>query len=421
MNKILGCLVLSAMTTAVFAQSGTNSPYSQFGFGDLADQGVGFNKGMNGVGLGFRKGNEVNPLNPASYSSVDSLTMIFDAGLSGQITNFKENGTRLNGKSAGFDYIVGTLRAAKNFGLSFGVLPYSNVGYKYSNNQKTEAFSTTVTNEGNGGLHQLYLGAGWRIFKPLSLGVNISYLWGDTERKITDATTVTNASVKSLIKEYSMSVNNYKLDFGIQYEQQLTKNDFLTLGATFSPGHKLNADPVCRIISTDASTTKSDTTLFELNNVLSLPTTYGVGLTYSHASNFRIGADFHLQKWGSVEYPVHQGEQYVLREGMLKDSYKLNIGAEWIPNPISRRSLLDHVRYRIGAGYTTPYYYINGQEGPKELGASLGFGIPIGRSFLNISGQWAHRSAKNLITENTFRISVGLTFNERWFAKWKVE
>jgi len=107
MNRIIGGLVLSAITATAFAQSSTNSPYSQFGYGDLTDQGVGFNKGMNGVGLAFRKGNEVNPLNPASYSAADSLTMIFDAGLSGQITNFKEGSTRFNGKGGGFDYVVG--------------------------------------------------------------------------------------------------------------------------------------------------------------------------------------------------------------------------------------------------------------------------------------------------------------------------
>jgi len=25
------------------------------------------------------------------------------------------------------------------------------------------------------------------------------------------------------------------------------------------------------------------------------------------------------------------------------------------------------------------------------------------------------------VKENTFRINIGLTFNERWFAKWKVD
>ena len=123
MNRILGCLLLAAMTTTTFAQSGTNSPYSQYGLGDLADQSVGFNKGMNGVGLAFRRGTEVNPLNPASYSSVDSLSMIFDAGLSGQITNYNENGTKLNAKSGGFDYVAGLFRAFKKVGVYYGVMP----------------------------------------------------------------------------------------------------------------------------------------------------------------------------------------------------------------------------------------------------------------------------------------------------------
>ena len=67
MNKSLCCLVFMALTTiSASAQSGTNSPYSQFGLGDLANQTVGHNKGMGGVGYAFRQGNEVNPMNPAS-------------------------------------------------------------------------------------------------------------------------------------------------------------------------------------------------------------------------------------------------------------------------------------------------------------------------------------------------------------------
>ena len=124
MNKILASFVLATLTTSAFAQSNTNSPYSQFGLGDLTDQSVSFNKGMNGVGLAMRRGNEVNPMNPASYSSIDSLTFLFDAGMSGQITNYNENGKKFNGKSGGFDYVTALFRAFKNVGISFGVLPY---------------------------------------------------------------------------------------------------------------------------------------------------------------------------------------------------------------------------------------------------------------------------------------------------------
>ena len=34
--------------------------------------------------------NQVNYLNPASYASIDSMTFILDAGISGQVTNFEE-------------------------------------------------------------------------------------------------------------------------------------------------------------------------------------------------------------------------------------------------------------------------------------------------------------------------------------------
>ena len=424
MNKWMGCLLLAAVSTTALAQSGTISPYSQFGLGDLTDQSTGFNKGMNGVGLAFRRGTEVNPLNPASYAAVDSLSMIFDAGLSGQVTNYNENGTKLNAKTGGFDYAVGLFRAFKHVGISFGVLPYSNIGYNYSSKSSLTDMQTSVTstNEGNGGLNQLMLGAGWQIAKPISFGFNISYLWGDYSRTITTSSTST---INTLSKQYSASVSSYKLDLGLQYVQPLGEQDVLTLGAVYSPGHKLKADPVCDIISTNSSISKSDTTSFTISNGLAIPTSYGLGLGYNHGTVLRVGADVHVQKWGSLDFPSYQNERYTLQSGLLKDSYKVNVGMEWLPRMMSRR-FFERVRYRIGAGYTTPYYYINGQEGPKELAVSMGFGIPImngynNRSVLNISAQWNHRDATGLIKENTFRINIGLTFNERWFAKWKVE
>ena len=424
MNKILAGFVMAAMATTAFAQSNTDSPYSQYGLGDLTDQSVGFNKGMNGVGIAMHKGNEVNPMNPASYSSVDSLSMIFDAGLSGQITNYKENGKHLNGKSGGFDYVAALFRVVKHVGVSFGVLPYSNIGYKYSSTTPLTELQTTVnsTYSGSGGLHQLYIGAGWNIVKPLSIGVNVAYLWGEYNRSIA---TSSKSVINTLSKQYSADISSYKIDLGIQYDQKIGKDDYLTIGATWSPGHSLKSDPQCLLVSKNASISKSDTTVFTISDGLKLPDTYGIGIGYSHARSFRAGADFVMQKWGSIDFPHFDGSVYRLYPNLLKDSYRVKAGMEWTPRAMSRR-LYERVSYRLGVGYATPYYYINGQEGPKEFGASIGFGIPIvngynNRSVLNISGQWISRSADNLIKENTFRINIGLTFNERWFAKWKVE
>ncbi|WP_028907913.1 hypothetical protein [Xylanibacter ruminicola] len=428
MNKILASFVLATMTTSAFAQSNTNSPYSQFGLGDLTDQSVGFNKGMNGVGVAMRRGNEVNPMNPASYSAVDSLTMLFDAGLSGQITNFKENGKKMNGKSGGFDYVVGQFRAFKGVGVTFGVLPYSNIGYNYSQSEylnDANITKMTTTNKGDGGIHQLFIGTGIRLFKPLSIGANLSYFWGDYNRTITSSSSASNVSALQML--YTTDISSYKLDLGMQLELPLSKQDNITLGATWTPGHSLKADANCSVINSNSTISKADTTAYKLADALSIPTSFGFGLAYNHGQQFRMGADFTMQKWGSVDYPSFdsQAKTYTLKSGLLKDSYRFNLGAEWTPRPMGRK-FLQRVRYRAGVGMATPYYYINGKEGPKELSASIGFGIPImngynGRSYLNISGQVVNRSADNMIKETMFRLNIGLTFNERWFAKWKVE
>ena len=73
------------------------------GLGVLSDQTLGFNRGINGVGLGFHEHNQINYLNPAfPYSAIDSLSFFFDAGISGQITNLEENGVKKNANNANF-------------------------------------------------------------------------------------------------------------------------------------------------------------------------------------------------------------------------------------------------------------------------------------------------------------------------------
>ena len=133
MKKLLITVCMAVTSMAVLAQSGTNSPYSQYGLGVLGEQSGGFNRGMNGLGIGFHEHNQINTSNPASYASIDSLSFIFDAGIAGQITNFSENGVKLNANNANFEYVTAGFRLAKHLGVSFGVLPFSNIGYSYSN------------------------------------------------------------------------------------------------------------------------------------------------------------------------------------------------------------------------------------------------------------------------------------------------
>lgn len=428
-RKAAGVALLTMCAATAMGQSGTNSPYSQYGLGQLSEQTSGFNRGMNGLGLGFREHNQVNYINPASYSSMDSLTFIFDTGLSGQITNFNENGTKVNAKNADFEYAVAGFRAFKHVGVSFGVIPFTNVGYNYSLSGYTDDTHTTKytnTYSGSGGIHQVYVGAGWEFVKGLSIGANMSYVWGGYDRSVVNA--YSDSYIKTLSKYYTADVNSYRLDFGLQYSLKIDRRNSLTVGLTYGLGHKLGSTPEYKVILTDPSTAVSDTTAYSVKNGLEIPATMGFGLMWNHNNRFKFGADLNLQKWGDVKFPVYNEvnnvPSYTLSSDYYQDRYKVTVGGEYCDNETAR-SFLKRIRYRAGASYVTPYYKVNGQDGPKELSVSAGFGIPIvnsynNRSILNISGQWVHSSAKGLLTENTFRINIGLTFNENWFSKWKV-
>ena len=425
-----------AVSTYTMAQSGTNSPYSQLGLGQLSEQSSGFNRGMNGVALGFHESNQINHINPASYSQLDSLTFIFDMGMSGQITNFKEGGRKINANNADFEYAVAGFRAFRHLGVSFGILPYTNIGYNYSVTQNLDGqhgeASAVNTYNGTGGLHIVYVGAGWEPVKGLSIGANIGYLWGEYTKTVVNSYTQTYAN--SLTKRYSAEVRSYKLDAGVQYTARLSKKDEITLGATYSLGHDIGGDPMLEIVSQNSQTGVADTACFPGSGKeklrLAIPHTIGAGLMYNHRNKIKIGLDYNLQKWASVKFPEYRADadadnSYVLVDNAFKDRHKFTLGTEICPGQESR-SFIKRIRYRAGVSYTSPYLNVGGGDGPKELSASLGFGIPImntynNRSILNISAQWVNLKCNRFVTENTFRINIGLTFNERWFAKWKVE
>ena len=425
MKRHIFSFFLTALTYPMWAQSSTNSPYSQYGLGLLSDQSQSFSRGMNGIGQGLRKGNVVNTLNPASYSAVDSMTMLFDISLSGQLTNFKEGNNKVNAKNSSFNHFVGSFRLLKGLGAAFGIMPFSTVGYEYTSTiaSSSSASSASQTFSGTGGLRQAFIGLGGKITDQLSLGANLAYLWGDIDRVASSPTT---AYINSLSRNYSASVTNYKADVGAQWVQQIDKNQQLIVGATVGIGHKLGCDAECSTIETSASGTR-DTTALVASNGLEIPMSYSIGATWVKGNVLTLGADLSLQAWGNTKIPTYneQTNLYEPASGIMKNRWSFNAGADFVPEATSRK-YLKRVHYKIGAGFATPYYNINSDNGPSELSISAGFGLPIqngynNRSVLNVSAQWVHSSAKDFITENTFRINVGITFNERWFFKWKVD
>lgn len=409
-------LLLTILSGVATAQNNTNSPYTRYGYGQMAEYGSGNSKAMGGIAYGLRDGHQVNFANPASYTAVDSLTFIFDGGLSLQNTNFDSGTLKRNAKNSSFDYITMQFRASRWAGISLGLVPYSNVGYdigEFREDEENTEHSSMVNYSGEGGLHQLYLGAGFKILKNLSVGANISYLWGDITRS-SQMTFPYSSSKYAIYTESNVAIKSYKLDFGAQYTHQFGKKHRATLGVVFSPGHDLNND--AQVLtqvgseSTGATVNSKDTVA-----TFGIPMTFGAGVTYVYDNRLTVGADVKFQKWDGVSY--------MNNDAAFCNSGRVSVGAEYIPNPMGR-NYLSHVKYRLGAYYSRPYYKISDARAAKEFGISGGFGLPIPRtrSVLSLSAQYVHTQGSRdaFLTENTLRICVGVTFNETWFFKRKV-
>ena len=416
----LWALLLTMVTGMAIAQNNTNSPYTRYGYGDLSDQSFGNSRAMGGIAFGLRDGAQINPLNPASYTAIDSLTFIFEGGVSLQNMNISGGGVKLNAKNSSFDYLAMQFRLHPRIAMSIGLLPFSNVGYSVSDSKVDNGVSQTRSFTGDGGLHQLYGGIGVKVLKNLSLGVNASYFWGDITRTRTIIYPATSESY-SYIQQMGVSISDYKLDFGTQYTLDFNKKHSMTIGAVFSPKHKLNNDYT---VTTQVSTTNSN----NLDATLELPNTFGVGFTYNYDKRLTVGADYSLQQWSKTKFGVNTSDDAVREDFNETYTYcnrhKVSVGAEYIPN-LMGRSYLSHIKYRLGAYYTTPYYKIGGKEATREYGVTAGFGLPVprSRSILSISGQFVRISGQEsaFVNENIFRVSIGLTFNERWFFKRRVE
>ena len=409
-------LLLAGVTTAM-AENGMNSPYTRFGLGQLSFPELGASKAMAGTGIGLRGKNQINMLNAASYSTVDTLTFILDMGLSLQNTNFSENGVRRNARNTTFDYLAAQYRLHPGLGMTIAYLPYSSVGYDYKTTQKLftdedGTISTTNEYKGEGGLQQVTAGLGWKPLKWFSIGGNVNYYYGYLQHRVDNQYNV--SAIDSRTKIYSAELNAVNYDLGAQFIFGGKKSQ-VAFGATYSPQRTISSRQPYAIdyVVSGATATSADTLRFAN---LCLPETFGAGLSYS-SEHLTVAADVSLRRFGHTQFFGQQGA----------DSYRASLGAQYTPT-YNGHNFLKSMRYRAGFFYSTTYFNIDGIAGPAEYGASIGVGIPVingwnQRCTVNLSGQYVRTqpSVPGMISENCLRLNIGVSFIEDWFKKWKVD
>jgi len=375
---------------------------------------------MGGVGYGIRDGLQMNLLNPASYSAVDSLTLLFEGGITLQNTNFSDGTNKINAKNSSFDYVAMQLRLHRKLGMTLGLVPFSHVGYTMKSLNNETGIEPNVTSySGDGGLSQIFLGLGFKVLPNLSIGANANYIWGDINRN-TQLAFPYNPDLYFGYKEVnSLSVSDVKFDFGLQYSHKFTKKHAATFGAVFTPAKKLSNNANLSTYNITGGTpyqVSSKDTVAVFGN----PVTFGAGVAYIFDNRLTVAVDYTLEKWSKVKYMDDPDA--------FNDRQKIAMGVEFLPSYTSR-SYFSHIKYRLGAYYSKPYYKIKlndtGSYGSaKEYGISAGIALPtVRRSIINLNVQYVRVDGvgANMLDENYLRIGIGLTFNERAFFKRKVD
>src|SRR4030042_6110734 len=96
-NKPAAILFITIISTAFYnasAQKMVNSPYARFNLGTLEPAGSFRSLGMGGTGTAIRDNSSVYYTNPASYSSIDTISFLFDFGIDYGINLLSDGTTR---------------------------------------------------------------------------------------------------------------------------------------------------------------------------------------------------------------------------------------------------------------------------------------------------------------------------------------
>jgi hypothetical protein len=136
MIKIFRFFFFSIITLTAFTalgQTTTSSPYSQFGLGDLKQMILPQSRAMGGISMGLRKPGlytNINIANPASYSAAQIT--VFEIGQSLTVRQLSNTSISESGINSSISHIAFAVPVTKRSALSFGLLPYSELGYEYN-------------------------------------------------------------------------------------------------------------------------------------------------------------------------------------------------------------------------------------------------------------------------------------------------
>lgn len=438
------------------AQLLSTSPYSRFGMGQTFYPGFADQQGMGQTGIAMRDPLNMYMINPASYSALNKTNFKFGAqSYFGTIAqgdqSQKTNGAALNYLALGFQ-----VNKNKTWGFAFGATPYSSLGYNIQFKQADSVGGYTDILSGKGGITRYFLGTGRSFGNKFSVGLQASFLHGQTDitRSIQYSSSVPQQNYRESSIDY---IHGFQYEAGTQYwtkqlrvkershydsllKQNIVRKDSSYLkhqfGATYSLSSKINNDRTFYARTYALSGSNEfvlDTVLLDESQKgkTTLPSTIGVGYVLAEGTGkWRLALDYRMQRWSEFSSPFEAQS--------LQDAWQGSVGFAFRPSTDffnEKIFFLAKTEYRFGARYGKTYMNFNNTD-ITDLGISFGMGIPLRTrtvneefkyetvfSSLDIAVEYYQRGTltNNLIQENYWRFVVGVSLNDKWFNKRKIQ
>ena len=412
-NKIFTLLFFIFISESLIAQQ-SSSPYSRFGLGDLKSQFSPVFNSLGGGGFAINDSKVINPFSPATYSSFESNSFLFSTGLNNELVNIESNDESQTLNNLSLSHITFGFPLTNKIGSSFGIIPYSSVGY--SMQSRDENYNADMLYNGDGGISKVYAGGSLELHKNLSVGANASYLFGGLNRRKKlefDDETIFNSRSNSQI-----NVKGLFYEVGAIFSKQL-EGDKSSISIAFNTSNtsEIKAKRSNLVETFEYSGEYEIVKDTFVNSVVKgdmiLPRYTNFGLSYTR-DKWLFVFDYSTQNWSEYEL---LGES-----DSLVNSKRISGGFQFTPDISSVNQFYKRCHYRLGIALnTTPLQINNTQLEDKSI--SFGLGIPIkkNRSTYDLSIIFGQRGTtnNNLLKENYVKIGLNMSFEGIWFVKQK--
>jgi hypothetical protein len=417
--KKLSLLIFLIFSLAGYSQVDVNSPYSRFGIGELSASNSTYSFSMGGISNALSSPFHVNLNNPASNANFDTLSFVFEGGLSSKFGSISTKTLSGSSNYASLGYLLFGFPVSGRIKVSIGLTPYSNLGYKIKNTELVpEIGNSEFAFEGTGGVNRFFIGASLKLHNNLAIGFSGSYLFG----KLTRASSVVFPDSLGFINtkvDNQVKLGDLYYDFGVQYQKMITSKMTLGIGGLYAPAQKLSANHnyFVRSFFTTSMGIESflDTIVYITDKgIVEIPEKYGVGIVLRNGVKWMVGADVDMQNWSKFKaFDVQDS---------LVNSIQIAIGGEYFPSDKSIDGYWKKIKYRAGFRYNKSHLFLQNTQ-IKDFGISFGFGFPLPRSLTTINlgfeiGRFGTK-VNDLYQNNYFRVNLGVSVWERWFIKRK--